>query len=239
MPAMAAARRRAWCKDALAALLVCATLLLAAACSLPNGPSSSSAASAPGPTPAPAPPEVKDLFGRGVEIDGHGTSQTDDIAPDYTGGLNIGIEMVRITHDGRSTFIVSDTQGTQSETLVQAIGPYTGVRPLVVEDTISFQVTADGNWTLQVQPLGSAGTPTFSGTGDAVSQFFDPPGPMTWNVSHDGQTTFFVNAHCVGGSIVVENSSGAVQDSPQVQFPRGPCFWEVRADGNFSLQPQP
>ena len=73
---------------------------------------------------------------------------------------------------------------------------------------------------------------------DAVSAYFAPPTPATWNVAHDGQTGFFVYAHCLGGSIVVEDKSGAFQDAPQVEFPRGPCFWEVRADGTWSLKPQ-
>ena len=71
-----------------------------------------------------------------------------------------------------------------------------------------------------------------------MSAYFPPPTAGTWNVAHDGQTGFFVYAHCVGGSIVVEDKSGAFQDAPRVEFPRGPCFWEVRADGTWSLKPQ-
>jgi len=65
-----------------------------------------------------------------------------------------------------------------------------------------------------------------------------PPGPTTWDIAHDGQTSFFVFAHCVGGSVVVEDKSGAFLDTAQVEFPRGPCFWEVRADGAWSMKPQ-
>jgi hypothetical protein len=42
----------------------------------------------------------------------------------------------------------------------------------------------------------------------------------------------------LGGSIVVEDKTGAFQDSAQIEFPRGPCFWEVRADGAWSMTPQ-
>jgi hypothetical protein len=91
---------------------------------------------------------------------------------------------------------------------------------------------------LRIQPMASGGSPVFTGSGDAVSAYFAPPTPATWKVAHDGQTGFFVYAHCLGGSIVVEDKSGAFQDAPQVEFPRGPCFWEVRADGTWSLTPQ-
>jgi len=213
-------------------LLLLASLVLAAACARPGPPA--------GPTPVPEPPQVRQLPGRGVEVDGHGTAQTDDITPQYDGGLNIGIDVVTLSHDGHSSFIVTavQDQANQTEILTSAIGPYNGQRPLVVEGPVSFQVTADGNWTLKVQPLGSGATPNFSGSGDAVSAYFDPPAPSTWGVSHDGQSSFYVEAQCLGGSVVVEDRTGAVQDTPQVAFPRGPCFWEVRADGAFSLAPK-
>jgi len=212
-------------------LLVCLVASLVA-CARPAQPS--------GPTPVPEPPQVRLLPGRGIEVDGHGTTQTDDIAPQYDGGLNVGIDVVTLSHDGKSSFIVTAVQNVdaQSETLTSAIGPYTGQRPLVVEGPVAFHVTADGNWSLKVQPMISGATPNFSGSGDAVSAYFNPPGPGTWNVSHDGQSSFYVEAHCQGGSVTVADESGAVQMSTPITFLRGPCFWEVRADGNFSLSPQ-
>ncbi|TME98070.1 MAG: hypothetical protein E6I52_18285 [Chloroflexi bacterium] len=190
-----------------------------------------------GPTPVPEPPSVRPLAGRGIQVDGHGTTQTDDLTPQYASGPTIGIDVVTLSHDGRSSFIVTAVQGGQSELLTSAIGTYRGQRPLVVEGPVSFQVTADGAWSLKLEPLSNGGTPAFSGTGDMVSAYFTPPGSTTWNITHDGQTSFFVYAHCVGGSIVVEDRSGNVKDAPRVEFPRGPCFWEVRADGAWSLQP--
>ncbi len=208
-----------------------ALLLLGAACALP-------VPARPTPTAIPEPPEVRPLT-RGVQISGHGDGTTDGITPQYDSGLNVGIDVVKLTHDGHSSFIVTATQDSQSETVASAIGPYTGERPLVITDTIAFHVVADGNWTMTIQPIPSGATPNFSGNGDAVGGYFNPPAPSTWTVSHDGKDTFYVYAHCVGGSILVENTSGAVHDSPQVEFPRGPCFWEVRADGAWSLQPSP
>jgi hypothetical protein len=212
--------------------LPAAVLLLALmACSASEPP--------PGPTPVPIPPEIRSLPGRGIAIEGRGTTETDQITPEYNSGLQLGIDVVTLTHDGRSTFIVTALQGNQSEVITQAIGAYRGQRPLVVQGPVTFQVRADGAWSLRVQPMSSGGSPAFNGTGDGVSPYFAPPGPATWNVSHDGQTSFFVYAHCLGGSVVVVDSSGTVQDSPHVEFPRGPCFWEVRADGTWSLKPQP
>ncbi|HEX8969111.1 MAG TPA: hypothetical protein VF937_14610, partial [Chloroflexota bacterium] len=58
-----------------AAILLGAALVLAA-CSPPGGPDRPS-----GPTPVPEPPDVRELPGRGIQVDGRGTTQTDDISP--------------------------------------------------------------------------------------------------------------------------------------------------------------
>jgi len=57
-----------------------------------------------GPTPVPEPPSVQDLPGRGIQVDGRGTSQTEDLMPQYAGGLTMGIDVVtlsfHVTADG-------------------------------------------------------------------------------------------------------------------------------------------
>jgi hypothetical protein len=208
----------------------CVALLLLALAACAPAPKS-------GPTPVPEPPQVQALA-RGVEVSGHGTSRTDPITPQYDSGLNVGIDVVSFSHDGRSTFVVSVIQENGgTETLTSAIGVYQGQRPLVVSGPVAFQVTADGNWSLKIQPIPQGATPNFQGTGDAVSGYFNPPPAGQWQLSHDGQSTFYVYAHCLGGSLLVANSQGAVHNTTQVEFPRGPCFWEVRADGTWSVQP--
>jgi hypothetical protein len=174
---------------------------------------------------------------RGFSITGHGSAETDEVDPDYQGGLlNVGINLVTLSHNGHSTFIVSALQDGESENVTQAIGSYRGQRPLVVTGGLTFEITADGDWSIKVEPMSSGGMPAFKGSGDMVSAYFAPPGPRTWSIAHDG-SSLFVYAHCVGGSIVVADRSGAFQDSAPITFARGPCFWEVRADGAWSLQP--
>jgi hypothetical protein len=179
------------------------------------------------------------LPGRGIEFDGFGSALTDEISPDYAGALSVGIAVVTLSHSGRSSFIVTAVQGGQGEVLARAIGSYRGQRPLVVTSGLAFDVTADGEWSLKVQPMSSGGSPSFSGAGDLVSPYFTPPRSGPWTISHDGGSEFVVYAHCVGGSVLVEDASGAVQEQQQLTFARGPCFWEVRADGAWSLRPSP
>ena len=41
--------------------------------------------------------------------------------------------------------------------------------------TVTFDIRADGAWTIRIDPVGPADSPAFSGKGDAVSGLFDPP----------------------------------------------------------------
>jgi hypothetical protein len=41
----------------------------------------------------------------------------------------------------------------------------------------------------------------------------------------------------IDGSVLVADETGAVQDARPIEFGRGPCFWEVRADSAWSLAP--
>src|ERR1700738_1345953 len=108
-------------------LLVAGLMLVLCACS----PGSGGAGQRFGPTPVPEPPSIRDLPGRGVAVEGHGTTASDAITPQYSGALTLGIDVVTLTHDGRSSFIVTAVQGDQTETVTSAIGSYRGQRPLV------------------------------------------------------------------------------------------------------------
>ena len=112
-----------------------------------------------------------------------GDATTIPITPQYTQGITVGISIVTATHDGQSAFTVQAIADNQISVLVAATGQYRGARPLVVQDNVSFQVNADGNWTLRVEPLRNGGQPSFSGTGDNVSLFFNPPPPGQWLIS--------------------------------------------------------
>jgi len=149
-----------------------------------------------------------------------------------------GAHIVTFTHDGARNFAVKTFQANKEDLLINRIGPYQGARPLVGGDPITFDIQADGNWTAQIEPIGQAPSPAFSGRGDAVSGTFNPPASGAWEVRHDGQRNFIVQLHCAGGSNLVQNQIGPVSGSRVVQFGRGPCFWEVEADGSWSLAPR-
>ena len=87
-------------------------------------------------------------------------------------------------------------------------------------------------------PLATGGTPSFSGKGDAVSATFDPPASGIWKISHTGTSNFIVKLHCADDSDLIESSIGPMNGSGVIRFGQGPCFWEVEADGDWSLTPR-
>lgn len=89
---------------------------------------------------------------------------------------------------------------------------------------------------MRVQPIATGGTPAFSGRGDLVSAYFTPPPPGDWFLAHDG-TKFTAWVHCVGGSAEVVQHNQPFMEASRITFGRGPCFWEVRGDGLWSLTP--
>lgn len=211
-------------------LVALATVVLLSACS-------QAAVLTPPPlTPTVMVPTFKQLPGRGFTFEGHGSAETDEVVPDYAGTLGVGVSVVTLSHTGRSSFIVNALQDGGSEVVASAIGAYQGQRPLVVTGALAFEVTADGDWTVKVQPMSSGGSPSFSGKGDLVSAFFTPPRAGDWSLSHDG-TAFQAAAHCVGGSVMMAEHVEPFTETTRLTFPSGPCFWEVHADGTWSLKP--
>ncbi len=69
--------------------------------------------------------------------------------------LSNGLTTFRMTHDGKRNFIVVllDDKGTQIATLVNRIGNFNGANAIGVKQsgTYLLNITADGNWTINVE----------------------------------------------------------------------------------------
>lgn len=167
-----------------------------------------------------------------IVLEGRGQTATDPFflpAPD---------SMITFTHDGTRNFIVRAYAGDRPESLVNTIGAYRGARPISSTEPVTLDIQADGPWTATVTPIPEGGTLELSGTGDTVSGWFDSPGRTTLDITHDGSRNFIVRANCAGRSESVQNLIGPTSGSRVVTFPAGPCYWDVRADGNWSLTPR-
>ena len=184
------------------------------------------------PSPIPATPVPPVVFS------GKGQTVTDPFTP--PGSIN----RVTFTHQGRRNFIVQVFGSTGSEgSMVNEIGNYQGIRPLLAdEDQYYFEVNADGAWTIRVEAITADPDAAhgISGKGDYVSGLFEPSatGPVAYNLTHSGTRNFIVNLYCAGGEDGVENEIGKVDGSVVVRFKDGPCFWDVQADGDWTITPK-
>lgn len=167
-----------------------------------------------------------------VKLSGRGRQATKEFT------LPSPISVAEFTHSGSSNFIVYSFSGGSKDLLINTIGRYSGSRPLVGSGKMILDIEADGSWTVNIEGLSIASTARFSGKGDGVSGMFDAPSDGAWEISHQGQSNFIVFLHCAGGSDVIANEIGSLDGSTVIQFPEGPCFWEVEADGNWSLKPR-
>ena len=194
---------------------------------------SRTATTVPGPASVQRPASTAVPTRPSVNREGRGRTATDLLTPPSA------ISVMKLKHEGSSNFVVKAIRsGSRDDLMVNEIGRYEGSRPLIGDAQVMFDIQADGRWTLDLVPLPVGGYAAFSGYGDDVSAAFDPPSRGPWTISHDGKSNFVVKLHCAGGSTLVENSIGSVNGSTVVTFGRGPCFWEVEADGLWKLAPR-
>lgn len=183
--------------------------------------------SVPSPTPPPQP----------VVLKGKGQSVTDPFT------LPSPISKLVFQHDGARNFIVTAYKADGSnDILVNAIGRYRGIRPLSADGKVYLEIKADGPWQVVAMPLGvnDSFANGFTGQGDDVSDLFTPTtvGPVPFVFTHDGERNFIVHLYCAGGEDTVQNEIGKVDGAAVVTFADGPCFWEVQADGKWTMKPK-
>jgi hypothetical protein len=177
---------------------------------------------APTETPVPEP----------VKLQGRGQTATEAVR------LPAAVSVASFTHTGSRNFIVKTFSGNNEDLLVNVIGSYEGQRPITSTAPVIFDINADGAWTIHIDAIPSGAQPAFQGRGDAVSGLFMPPAAGAWEIRHDGRRNFIAIAHCRGDRNLVQNEIGQVSGSRVVRFGSGPCYWEVQADGSWSLVPR-
>ncbi len=189
----------------------------------------------PTPTPEPTPTPTPDPD-PGQTFSGTGSTVISNVE------LGAGNWWVDLIHDGSSNFIVqTEDSAEKGSLLVNEIGSYDGRRWLEGDETYQVDITADGTWSVQFQAMGSqpGAYTAFTGSGDDVSGTFAPSttGIEAWHLTHDGSSNFIVSLECDTSRSLVQNEIGAVDSTTVVDFDdANSCFWDVRADGNWTLE---
>jgi len=183
------------------------------------------------------PPSTTPVQFAPITISGRGNSVTNviKIPADYT--------IANLKHDGRSNFYIWVYDGSHEliSLLVNTIGVYSGSSLLDVSRTnrdIILEVTADGNWTIEIVPFKAADTAAFSGSGDMVSGLFRAPASGTWIFTHDGRRNFIVWVYTSSGMRLAANEIGTYNGEKIINFGNDVAFWTVEADGNWTIRPR-
>ncbi len=174
-----------------------------------------------------------------VELSGDGSVVTQPFM------LPAETSRVQIDYTGEAGIIVrAYAQGNQEDEtpLVDTNGPYSGSRLLQGAQEYELEVEADSAWTITIEGIPDAGQPIqqLSSTTDLVSNRFTPAttDTVSYRFEYTGTEQAVVTLHCAGGDQEVINQSGPVEQDVSVTFSQGPCFWEVRASGDWQLGPQ-
>lgn len=148
--------------------------------------------------------------------------------------------LVSATHDGESNFAVTSysTTGAYNDLWFNDIGIYSGRVEFgfysFSAKTKSFEVTADGNWTIKITEANKASAFKTSGTGTAILKYSNKAG-KAWRISHDGTSNFVVNQFCTSGaSKLLVNEIGAY--SGKKLLLKGTCVLAIKADGAWTFK---
>ena len=167
-----------------------------------------------------------------MNISGDGDSVTDEFS------LPSPFSRATFTNTGSGAFIVKAYFGGEQDLLVDAVGNYQGSILIRSAEPVYFDIKSDSTWSVVLEGVGKTASSMFTGEGDNVSGFFISPGKSTCEISHTGESSFIVRVHCIGGSDLVVNKIGDYTGSSVVSFSYGPCLWEVKSEGRWTILPR-
>jgi hypothetical protein len=142
-------------------------------------------------------------------------------------------------HSGSSNFAVwaIDKNMEKVDLLANEIGNFSGAATFgfgFSDEPIKYlEVTADGNWTINIKPITDA--PAFSGEGVGSGVFKGSITGGSKTLTHNGKSNFAVWQYCTNGySDLLANEIGAYSGRKIVKA--GNCVMAIDADGAWSIK---
>ena len=195
--------------------------------------------------------DIRQLQG-GIHYSARGSGSTGiPVTRSVRGG---GFSAADITHSGQGDFVLT----LDGEEIFRRSGEYSGrvLLPGLPKDA-ELLAEADGDWTIIVRswpPSSLSEDGKFSGTGDDATAFSVAQGdgkdgrPSKWKLAHDGEGTFIVRQVALTGLIdeiwpqfhtivEIEGAFDGVVDSSFVNGTNAQYFFEIVADGNWTIEP--
>ncbi len=138
-------------------------------------------------------------------------------------------------YTGDSNFVVK----VAGDLKINEIGTYNGAFMLAYggTDAEEVEITADGSWSLTLEPLLYTDTSEASGKRSAVTDLFTAEGPGVYEITHEGDSNFVVYLHSESGDDLLINEIGDYSGKKKVNLLEGDlACWEVVADGKWSIK---
>ena len=185
--------------------------------------------------------ESEDIVGESSESD----SQTKNPFFSYSGnGDDIvsdvhtdSISYAHIVHGGDGHFAVKGHYGNSYDLLVNTTDPYDGLTLIYPNQDYTFEVTAKGEWTIELSEVESSSTDSFSGNSDFVSPIFTKTSSV-YEISTVGGGHFALKGWTDSGYDLLvnttdENYSGKVMFKSNGKY----AFFEVNASREWEIKP--
>lgn len=149
-----------------------------------------------------------------------------------------GLKIIRFKHSGRRNVIVYgyDSNGNK-ELLINGIGNYDGTVLIPFNGNMILNIEADGSWEYTITELSTTTKTSFSGAGDFVTPIFSENIQGVWKITHDGKRNFIVYIYTNSDSDLVVNDIGSYSGTKYIDISGSGAFFEISADGNWSIEP--
>jgi len=169
-----------------------------------------------------------------ISVKGQGDSVTESIEVPSRNAIAI------FKHNGESNFSVRqyDASFNRIGGLVNEIVVFHGSKLLISNYKTIFEVSADGNWEIEIVPFFSIDSGSFDGEGAKVSGIFKAPNKGALKIIHSGDSNFSVRLYSSKGRKGYVNEIGSYDGTVIVDFGIDTAFWVVEADGKWSIAPR-
>lgn len=147
------------------------------------------------------------------------------------------VSFAKIKHNGDGHFSVKAHCGSSYDLLVNTTDPYDGTTLLMPNNEYVFEVSAKGEWTIELYKLGTSSTDSFSGNSDFVTPIFLKTSEV-YEVKTSGRGHFSIKGwgnydYDLLVNTTDENYSGKIMFNNGEKY----GFFEINADRDWSIIP--
>lgn len=158
----------------------------------------------------------------------------DDIVSDVKTEL---ISYAHIIHEGGGYFSVKGHYGEDYDLLVNTTDSYEGATLIYPNKEYTFEVSAKGDWTIELYKIGTSSTDSFSGRGDFVTPVFLKTSDI-YEINTTGNGYFSVkgwndSSYELLVNTTDENYSGKVMFKSNEDY----AFFEISASREWEIKP--